>query len=880
MNRDMAEQTITILKVGTDEAVNNIGDLRANIRQLKEELSKLKIGTAEYQNTLKTLITNQNALRGAMNATTASFTDVAKAASATTKAYDNENGQVKMLATTYNGLVNQLANLKRELRNVDISTTEGMETYKAMAVQVDAVNTKLKEMDALQGNYQRNVGNYRSALNGLNLATAQVVRELPSLAISANTFFLAISNNIPILVDQIANLRAQNAAAVAQGGKAVSILGAVVKSFFSWNTVLTLVITAVTLFGDDLLELIGNLFKAKEAVDANAEAMKRYREAVGAATKAEGDAIATAKLLYDIATDEARSMEDRLAAVRQLQKEYPDYLGNMSEEEILTGKAKKSYDELVVSLMEYAKTKAYVNKIAEQEGIILQEQIDTKDARQQLDDLQKEISEIEKQIDDATPDDIDPRGLAASYYDGMTAPLQERLSELKIQAKELTDLISESDTRVADAQSTIEMLKKEINPKYVATDDNNGNDTDDSEPEDNTLDYIRQMQDAQLALLGDGYEKQLAERKLYYERQIEDLQNTLNTEKNLTAEGRAAINETIRALNEQWLQEEQQIMSEWSQSQADIYQETIDAIIKDGEELSRELDRQEKENEKRIEREQENAQRLAEQRNEAELQQVDKDTDHKLAMNDSAIGQTEWERQENEYNIIKEGNERKLELLRQFSEDALDAGNLDAWADYQLQIADLGVRIEEDAARRKKKVWDDERDAKISTMFAVANATSSILGSLADMYEEDAENNEKSAQKAKNLRIASTTIETISGAVGAFMQASQTIPPPYGQIIGAVQAASVLATGMAQIAKIKNTKVDKDSAPSGSAGTMSAVVSAPTITPQITEVRNITSASEEDRLNRMAYDQRVYILSSDIEASQNQRRARVRETSF
>ena len=835
----MAEQTITILKVGTDEAVNNIGDLRANIRQLKEELSKLKIGTAEYQNTLKTLITNQNALRGAMNATTASFTDVAKAASATTKAYANENGQVEMLATTYNGLVNQLANLKRELRNVDISTTEGMETYKAMAVQVDAVNTKLKEMDALQGNYQRNVGNYRSALNGLNNATAQVVRELPSLAISANTFFLAISNNIPILVDQIANLRAQNAAAVAQGGKAVSILGAVVKSFFSWNTVLTLVITAVTLFGDKLIDLIANLFKSKDVALDTAKALENVKEATDFSEV--GDQIANIERLSTIFRSLGEDAEDK----REFVEKYKDELEktgveikNIADAEDLLIKNKGAY---IQSLKERAMATAAMNLAGEEFEKALQAQVE---AERLKDEYDKKVQ-------------TNMRGSIRAWNKYAEAA---------------------NDAYYAN-QKAYEYIKI-ANDWFGLLEDNSNNGGSGIGSEDNTLDYIRQMQDAQLALLGDGYEKQLAERKLYYERQIEDLQNTLNTEKNLTAEGRAAINETIRVLNEQWLQEEQQIMSEWSQSQADIYQETIDAIIKDGEELSRELDRQEKENEKRIEREQENAQRLAGQRNEAELQQVDKDTDHKLAMNDSTIGQTEWERQENEYNIIKEGNERKLELLRQFSEDALDAGNLDAWADYQLQMADLGVQIEEDASRRKKKVWDDERDAKISTMFAVANATSSILGSLADMYEEDAENNEKSAQKAKNLRIASTTIETISGAVGAFMQASQTIPPPYGQIVGAVQAAAVLATGMAQIAKIKNTKVDKDSAPSGSAGTMSAVVSAPTITPQITEVRNITSASEEDRLNRMAYDQRVYILSSDIEASQNQRRARVRETSF
>ena len=151
-----------------------------------------------------------------------------------------------------------------------------------------------------------------------------------------------------------------------------------------------------------------------------------------------------------------------------------------------------------------------------------------------------------------------------------------------------------------------------------------------------------------------------------------------------------------------------------------------------------------------------------------------------------------------------------------------------------------------------------------------------MLNTLADMYEEDAENNEAAAQKVKNLRIAAATIETLSGAVTAYMQAQQ-LGPVAGSIVGAVQAALVLATGMAQIQKIRNTDVDKDKEPSSA---ISATVSAPTVTPNVTQVRNITSASEEDRLNRMADDQRVYILASDIEASQSGRRVRVKESTF
>ena len=172
----------------------------------------------------------------------------------------------------------------------------------------------------------------------------------------------------------------------------------------------------------------------------------------------------------------------------------------------------------------------------------------------------------------------------------------------------------------------------------------------------------------------------------------------------------------------------------------------------------------------------------------------------------------------------------------------------------------------------------EKAKAKVDTMYAVANATSSILGSIADMYESDEENSEKNANKIKGLRIASATIDTISGAVGAFMQAVQTIPPPFGAIVGGVQAAAVTAAGIAQIAKIKSTKVSGSA--SNSAPSAPAVTSAPVQTMDIQQVRSVTSASEEDRLNQMASDQRVVLVMSDLEVKQNQSRVQVAEASF
>ena len=177
---------------------------------------------------------------------------------------------------------------------------------------------------------------------------------------------------------------------------------------------------------------------------------------------------------------------------------------------------------------------------------------------------------------------------------------------------------------------------------------------------------------------------------------------------------------------------------------------------------------------------------------------------------------------------------------------------------------------------KMKKDDEDYTEFRMKTALAAADGTAAILGSLADIYEANSENNEQAAQQAKNLRIASTIIETISGSVAAYMQAVSSMPAPYGPIVGAIQAATVFAAGMAEVEKIRNTDVDKDSAPSALSSGMSAAVSAPVLPEEMPQTRILTSAEDEDRLNRMAYDQRVYVVYSDI--AQAGRRVQVRDS--
>ena len=285
-----------------------------------------------------------------------------------------------------------------------------------------------------------------------------------------------------------------------------------------------------------------------------------------------------------------------------------------------------------------------------------------------------------------------------------------------------------------------------------------------------------------------------------------------------------------------------------------------------------------------LDKKQEDANKIANSIAQGRLANLDKAAKHQLELNDILV-EDDREKAEKAYQIQLSANERRLAALEQFAQDALDRGDIDAYLEYEQEAADLEVEIETNALREKKRLREqDAKDAKekakqqMEVMQSVASATSGILGSIADMYESDEKNSEKNANKIKGLRIAAATIDTISGAVGAFMQAAATIPPPMGAIIGGIQAAAVTAAGIAQIAKMKSTKVSGSA--SNSAPTAPAVTSAPVRTIDIQQVRSVTSASEEDRLNQMASDQRVVLVMSDLEVKQNQSRVQVAEASF
>lgn len=275
--------------------------------------------------------------------------------------------QIKLEQVAH-GSIDEMSQALARMRTVYRSLNEGERgnTFgQNLLKNIQALDTKIKELDASMGVHARNVGNYAFGWNGLSFSIQQVARELPSLAISPQTFFLAISNNLPILADQLALTRQRVKELKAEGQSFTPVWKQVIKSIISWQTLLVAGITVLTLYGKEITEWVGSLFKGKQAFDAAKQAAEQFH-----ATMTEGAISAQAEitkldLLYRAATNVAKPCNERKKAVERLQEIYPAYFGNMSEEQVMVGNAISAYNNLRDAIIEAAQARAAQEVITE-----------------------------------------------------------------------------------------------------------------------------------------------------------------------------------------------------------------------------------------------------------------------------------------------------------------------------------------------------------------------------------------------------------------------------------------------------------------------------------------------------------------------------------
>ena len=240
--------------------------------------------------------------------------------------------------------------------------------------------------------------------NNLKMQFSQVARELPSLAMGPQMFILAISNNLPMLADAIADVRKQNELLAASGQKGVPVWKQLGKALLSPQTALIALISLGIVYGKEIGQWIKKTFSFSDSLETLSESQKRYQEALNKGNAEAQNSITRLRVLYNAATDEAESTETRKKAIVALKKEYPDYFNKMSDENIMLGKSADAYERLTVSILAASRARASMKfldenneKIISLEQKITQEYVKRDAAQKELDKRIEKRNSIDRE---------------------------------------------------------------------------------------------------------------------------------------------------------------------------------------------------------------------------------------------------------------------------------------------------------------------------------------------------------------------------------------------------------------------------------------------------------------------------------------------------
>jgi len=435
------------------------------------------------------------------------------------------DGSLTQLRRQLSLLTGQYDNLSRDLRSGA--------TGKELIIQIQAVTKELNEAEQASGRFYRNVGNYASGWNGLNVQVQQLARELPSLAVSMNTFFLAISNNLPMLIDEIKLAKDRLAELKAEGKEGTPVWKQLTKSLLSWQTALVVGITLLSSYGSETADWVKGLFKAKENIDILKESLKAYNEAVLSGKKDAQEQLTELKLLYDAAIDTAKGTDERTKAVKKLKDEYPGYFKGMDNEAILAGNAKSAYDQLTQSIMANAKARAYVNKLTENQETKI-------DLEEQLLQAQRNLKAAQTLEKLQRAGNI--RNSAGAAFVPTTAGSKE-IADAAAEVKRYSDEVDNLTQKIKVIDETSKRLENSVNVADLLFDANSNQDKEkgtgvsylDSYQQKQAIQKTEQdiqdaitesqlnAQKAVIALMEDGNAKELAQINANYDAKVNEI---------------------------------------------------------------------------------------------------------------------------------------------------------------------------------------------------------------------------------------------------------------------------------------------------------------------------------------------------------------------
>ena len=842
----MAQETI--LKVSLKDYKKGIDDLRASLLGLDKD-------SEEYGKIVQEIAERQDNLNDAMNA---------------------GKQAVNAVDGSYNALAQTLSNLKKEWKNMEMGTPE----WEAMAVRINDINNQLKDADASVGVFTRNVGDYANAFEE---AFKQAVGGLSSMPGIIGSIGSTTKQLIPLIqkasTTATAGLKGVKKALVSTGiGALIVAVGLLIAHF------------------DDLRKLFKKNNPAEDAqkafdalkasIDAANDSLSleiELMEAEGATT--EEVRLKKIELIKAQQAQTLAQLENVRATIKQIE-------AHSAFRRWITGE-KKDLEELKETEKQLFELESSQSK--EITKLLNSNTADRiKKKKQAADEEKKKLDEILKKVKDNSKSEI--QALTDKYNEELallkkygkdstelTKQYEENLDSIRRKATEgalsrlasyqpLDKLLDDYKKKFGEIIKWQEAVGGEFPPEYML------------EAIDVEQKMIDKAQELKLVSSDSAEEFAAAYRAAFYEFE-EASKNFTDAQFGWTKAGQEYL-ETLQAEGSQmqYLNE----VTDHAFEKINLFQdelETAQSVIEN------------------IKKGNFEPSDLFPDADTALLFWQQLETQIKKAIETSS---REWEEASaaviNYKNSLKEIQEETKILEAEFGKNSnwqwfsntsqfyeIYQSRLDAaiWYRDNLEIIE-GETIE---AREKRELEAEQAILKIKREYAqkhieisqaLGGHLTSIWGSINDIYESNAKaqgkTDEEVFNQTKGSKIALATVETIQGALAAFMGYQQ-YPQPYGAILGGIAAAATTAAGMAQIAAIKATRFDSQG------NDISNPVAVVNATPRMADyqpdtIQNLTGASETQNLANALQQTPIYVSVTDINNAQAKVTDRNNESSF
>lgn len=448
-----------------------------------------------------------------------------------------ENSQnARQAAESYNRLAALYTKLKIELNKYSQEEISNNKVLLDKQKQAEATMEKMKALQAATGRHTLDVGNYSKALNGLGLATQQIVREAPSLAMSFNQFFLAISNNIPIFTDAFKRVKEE------MGSTRIALMQTL-KSLFSWQTALVIALTLLSKFGNEVIKWAGSVLGFGKAFDAAAEGLKAYNETMSKVSGQMAESSAELETYIYVLENGNKTEAEQAEIVQLVNEKYArqiEYLGlNITDTQSLID----AKDKLINVLVREAEARGVLNKITELSGKIAERETseELKNLRGAVERTSATFSQMQVALNGAFG------GAAGQGMQSAHIAMTNAQKDLENYNKE-TEVLIDHLGRLRDKAL-------DINWGTLLGGDGGGGKGGKS-VRNRDLEFIRAAQDAALEATQESIFKETEAIRLEYTRRIEDLRTYLaeqrklkEDEREITVAGETAILNQIKSLH-------------------------------------------------------------------------------------------------------------------------------------------------------------------------------------------------------------------------------------------------------------------------------------------------------------------------------------------